>query len=42
MDGFRASGATPAQENQKDTDIDFEVVSYNERGLANDRKRKKL
>ena len=38
MDGFRISGATPAQENRSNTDIDFEVVSYNIRGLANDRK----
>ena len=31
MDGFRISGATPAQENWRNTDIDFEVVSCNVR-----------
>ena len=39
MDGFRISGATPAQDNQRNTDIDFEVASYNLRGLAYDRKK---
>ena len=33
---------TPAQDNQKNTGIDFEVISYNVRGLADDRKRKKI
>ena len=42
MDGFRISWATLAQENQKNTNIDFEVVSGNVRGSASERKRQKF
>ena len=40
--GDRTARVTPVQENQKNIDIDFEVISYNVRGLADDRKRKKI
>ena len=40
--GDRTARVTPVQDNQKNTDIDFEVISYNVRGLADDRKRKKI
>ena len=38
----RTVRVTPVQDNQKHTDIDFEVISYNVRGLSDDRKRKKI
>ena len=40
--GDRTARVTPVQDNKKNTDIDFEVISYNVRGLADDRKRKKI
>ena len=40
--GERTVRVTPVQDNQTHTDIDSEVISYNVRGLADDRKRKKI
>ena len=40
--GERTARVTLVQDNQKNTYIDSEVISYNVRGLADDRKRKKI
>ena len=40
--GDRTARVTPVQDNHKNTDIDFEVISYDVKGLADDRKRKKI